>query len=123
MIREGARRLLAGMLLGVSLAVLALAMPFILLLGRRSYVVEAGSGASCLLNAVTGGPRTVTFSAWSWERYLRGKAGAMCRVRLVDAINLSPGHCADAWRSHRTRGLIAGERLGLSAFHEAKPEG
>ena len=108
MIREGGRRLVLGLLLGLALGVMALAMPLILLVGRRTYAQEAGSGASCMLNAVSGGPRTITYSAWSWQRHLQGKPLASARVRLVDAVNLAPGHCRAAWESHRDRGLING---------------
>lgn len=99
-------RILTGF--GLSLAT-AIALPWILpvvVFGRGSYSGEIASALSCLLNALTGGPRTVTFSAWAWELQLRGKRGAALRVRLTDAINLHPGHCRDAWRSHADRGLL-----------------
>lgn len=108
MIREAVRRATLGPLLTLALLLIAVALPVAVLVGRRSYAAEAGSAASCLLNALTGGPRSVTYSAWSWQRLLQGKPGAVLRVWLVDAVNLSDGHCAMAWQSHRDRGLIHG---------------
>ncbi|WP_156963693.1 hypothetical protein [Muricoccus aerilatus] len=81
-------------------------LPFILACNRATYAEETGSGASCLLNALTGGPRTVTFSAWSWQLVLRGKRGAEFRRWAVDGFGLRDGHCAAAWRSHIARGLL-----------------
>ena len=87
MIREAVRRLIEGLGLMLALLVLAPLIPAVILLGRRTYAEEIGSGASCLLNAATGGPRTVTFSAWSALLLERGKPGAALRVRGVDAVN------------------------------------
>ena len=106
MMREIPRRLMLAPLLALAMLVAALAVPVAVLLGRRSYPAEIGSAASCLLNAMSGGPRSVTYSAWSWERRRRGKRGAGLRVALVDALNFEPGHCQAAWLDHRARGLI-----------------
>jgi hypothetical protein len=105
-IREVTRRLIEGCGLMLALLLLAPAIPAIILFGRRSYAEEIGSGASCLLNATTGGPRIATFSAWSALLLERGKAGASLRVRSVDAVNLWRGHCAWALQNHRDRGLL-----------------
>lgn len=104
--REAVHRLICGPLLGFAMLVLAALLPLAILLGRRTYVAEAGSAASCLLNAITGGPRTVTFSAWAWQRYLQGKPGARWRVSCVNAINIDDDHCRLAWLSHSERGLL-----------------
>ncbi|WP_338661788.1 hypothetical protein VQH23_16325 [Pararoseomonas sp. SCSIO 73927] len=106
MIREASRRLIEGFGLVLALLILAPLVPAVILFGRRTYAEEIGSGASCLLNAATGGSRTVTFSAWSALLLERGKPGAALRVRAVDLVNLAPGHCAEALASHRDRGLI-----------------
>ena len=106
MITEAARRIMLGPLLGLALLLIAAAVPVAVLLGRRSYLDEAGSAASCLLNAISGGPRTITDSAWSWQRYLMGKPAAAARVWLVDRLNGTPGHCSLAWQSHHARGLL-----------------
>lgn len=109
MIREAARRVIEGVGLMLALLLLLPLIPPVILFGRRGYAEEIGSGASCLLNAATGGLRTVTFSAWSALLLERGKRGAALRVRLVDALNLAPGHCAEALSSHRARGLVKEE--------------
>ena len=106
MIRDAARRIALGPLLALVLLLIAVVLPVAILFGRLTYAAEAGSAASCLLNAITGGPRTITYSAWSWQRHLQGKPWATARVRLVDALNLAQGHCEAAWESHCARGLI-----------------
>ena len=95
-----------GLCLSAGLIAGAFVLPIILACNRASYAEETGSGASCLLNALTGGPRTVTFSAWSWELLVREKRGAAFRVHAVDGFGLRNGHCAMAWRSHVARGLL-----------------
>lgn len=99
-------RLGIGFCLAAGLIVGAVALPFILAGNRASYAEETGSGSSCLLNALTGGPRTVTFSAWSWQLLLNGKRGAAFRVRAVDGFGLRTGHCLNAWMDHQRRGLL-----------------
>ena len=107
MIREGARRLWMGALLGLALVVAGLLLPLVLLVGRRANAAEAGSSASCLLNAMCGGPRTATFSAWSWERRRRQKWDGILRVWVVDRLPFNTiGHCEGAWTDHRARGLV-----------------
>lgn len=106
MVREILKRFLIGAGLSVAMLVLAVALPLAILVGRRTYASEAGSAASCMLNAITGGPRSVTFSAWSWHRTLQCKPHSIFRVRVVDALNLSPGHCEMAWNSHAEAGLV-----------------
>ncbi|WP_338662645.1 hypothetical protein VQH23_21150 [Pararoseomonas sp. SCSIO 73927] len=99
-------RFVEGMGLAAGLVAGAVALPFILAANRSTYADETGSCASCLLNALTGGPRRATFSAWSWELRLRGKRGAALRVRAVDGFGLRPGHCRDAYDYHVQQGLI-----------------
>ena len=101
-----AQRIILGPLLGLAVLLLALALPVAVVLGRRAYLQEAGSAASCLLNAISGGPRTITYSAWAWQRYLQRKRGAAARVWLVDRLMMTPGHCSLAWASHHARGLL-----------------
>jgi hypothetical protein len=105
-ILDAIRRFLVGILLGLGLVLAALVLPFILAFNRASYADETGSGASCLLNAMTGGKRTVTFSAWSWKLALEGKKSATWRVPFVDGINFQNGHCQDAYDWHVSEGLI-----------------
>ena len=96
-------RFLIGLCLSAALILGAVLLPFILACNRGSYAEESGSGASCLLNGLTGGPRTATFSAWCWELLRRGKAGASWRVWAVDGFGLRAGHCEGAWRDRRNR--------------------
>jgi hypothetical protein len=109
--REVARRLLVGVGLSLALMAGAIAVPLVILLSRRGTDAEAGSAASCLLNALTGGPRTATFSAWSWEIFLRGKPLSLLRLRAVDAVNFETDHCRIAWLSHERRGLLRAAAL------------
>ena len=95
-----------GLCLSAGLIVGAVLLPFILAANRGSYAENAGSEASCLLGAITGGAPRVTFSAWSWELLRRGKRGAAFRVRAVDGFGLRSGHCEAAWLSHAERGLL-----------------
>lgn len=100
-------RFLRGLGLALLLILGAVALPFILAANRASYAEAAESEASCLLGALTGGPKRVTFSAWSWDLLLQGKRGAALRVQLVDALPFNgPGHCCSAWMSHVERGLL-----------------
>ena len=102
----GLRRVLVGLLLGFAVLVIAFIVPFAVVFGRRGYGDEIGSAASCLLNAVAGGSRIVTFSAWSWRLLLRVKRRAIFRVRLVDALNFEPGHCQRSYQYHVENGLM-----------------
>lgn len=99
-------RFLVGLCLAVALIVGAVLLPFILACNRGTYADETGSGASCMLNGLTGGPRTVTFSAWRWQLLLHGKRGAAWWVLAVDGFGLRAGHCQAAWASHIARGLL-----------------
>ena len=103
--REALRRLGYGLGLGLPMALVGLLLPVILLVGRRSYPDEVASASSCVLSSVTGGPRIATFSAWAWERKLRGKRNAEWMVAFVDALN-GKGHSEAAWQSHRERGYL-----------------
>ena len=96
-------RFLVGLCLSAGLMLGAALLPFILACNRGSYAEETGSGASCVLNAITGGPRTSTFSAWCWELLRRGKRAAAWRVWVVDGFGLRTGHCEGAWRDVRNR--------------------
>lgn len=107
MLRVVASRLLVGSTLALAVIVGAVFILPVVLFGRREYPAEIGSGASCLLNALCGGPRTVTFSAWSMVLALRGRADGKWRVRLVDALPFNgTGHCAEAYLDHFHRGLL-----------------
>jgi hypothetical protein len=96
-------RFLIGLCLAIAVILGALVLPFILACNRGSYAEETGSAASCLANAITGGPRTATFSAWSWTLLLRNKHLAWFRVRAVDGFGLRTGHCLSAWMDPRNR--------------------
>ena len=52
-----------------------------------SRLEQAASALSCLLNALAGGPRTCTFSAWSWDLVLRHSWPGYLRCFAVDALN------------------------------------
>ncbi|MFC0384314.1 hypothetical protein [Muricoccus vinaceus] len=99
-------RFLIGLCLLPCLVLGGLALPFILACNRGSYAERTGSAASCMLNAMTGGPREVTFSAWRWQLLLHGKRGAAWWVDAVDGFGLRSGHCQAAWASHIARGLL-----------------
>ncbi len=111
MIREAGRRIVLWSLLGLAMLILAAVLPVAILFGRRGYIDEAGSAASCMLNAVTGGPRSVTYSAWSWDRLQHGKPWGACRVWVIDRLNLTPGHCRTAWDDHCRRRLVGPDRV------------
>lgn len=70
------------------------------------YLEEVGSALSRLLNALTGGDGSVTFSARCWSVRLDRPAIGRVLVWLVDLINVEPGHCREAWEWHRARDLI-----------------
>jgi hypothetical protein len=94
MIKEALRRILLAPLLCVGGVVVALAGVPVILLGRASYMEAVASALSRSLNAATGGDQHLTFSAQSALNEERGKALAAFRRRCVDAVNLTPGHCA-----------------------------
>ena len=107
MLRDAIFRLVAGGLLTLAVLVGALFILPVVLFGRREYLGSIGSGSSCLLNALCGGPRTVTFSAWSYVLLLRGRRDGTWRVRFVDALPFNgEGHCQDAYLDHYRRGLL-----------------
>lgn len=107
MLRELASRLVVGATLTLAVIVGAIFILPVVLFGRREYPAQIGSGASCLLNTLFGGPRTVTFSAWSMALSLRGRREGDWRVRLVDALPFNgPGHCLSAYLDHHQRGLL-----------------
>lgn len=80
-----------------------------------SRLQQTASALSCLLNAATGGPRTVTFSAWSWDLHTRRSFLGRLRVCVVDLLNLDPDHCRESWDAHVARGLIVPDNPGASA--------
>lgn len=74
---------------------------------REGWLHESASGGSRFLNALLGGDGAVTYSAACWAARLAGTRFGALRVRMVDALNSSPGHCQRAHRWHAERRLIA----------------
>jgi hypothetical protein len=70
------------------------------------YAEEVGSALSRLLNALTGGDGSVTFSARCWALRLDRPAIGRVLVAVVDRLNREPGHCREAWEWHHARDLI-----------------
>jgi len=107
---EAFRRLILAPLLCAGGILVAAVGLFAIMFGRRRYAGAVGSALSRSLNAATGGDERATFSAWSALLRERGSRAAGLRTRLVDAVNLEPGHCTRALASHRERGLLPPSR-------------
>lgn len=73
----------------------------------RYWLAQIGRALSRLLNALFAGEGDCTFSAWSWELRMRGSGWGPLRVRVVDWLNRTPGHCETAWQWHAAHGLLA----------------
>lgn len=72
-----------------------------------SWVEEVGSALSRLLNALTGGDGSVTFSARSYDAMIdRPTRLNKARVAAIDWLHREPGHCRDAWTWHAQKGLV-----------------
>ncbi len=72
----------------------------------KTYITQVLRALSRLLNALAGGEGDTTFSAASWGLALKGSRWGRLRVKLIDWLNGTPGHCKAAWEWHRDRGLL-----------------
>lgn len=99
-------RLLLALALPLSLVLLAVLAAGMILLGRPDRRDEVARAVSRVLSACTTGDGDRTFSADSYVRLITGRWDGRIRVRIVDLVTGSRGHCRRAWEWHRARGLV-----------------
>lgn len=99
-------RFLLAILIPIGLLILAIISLFVVLFGRAERRTEILRGMSRTLSGLFDGNGDITFSAWSYWMVLRGKKWGPARVKFVDTINFSEGHCYRAYLWHDAHKLF-----------------